>query len=118
MNKFIKASIYTISSLLLLTFVLTLFNYIGILSGILFIIFKILVDIFSISIGGYIIGINTNSKGWKCGLEYSGIILLVLSIINIILKTKLSISLIIFYILIIIITTLSSMFGIYKKIDK
>lgn len=118
MKKFIKPLLYSLGILFIFTFIITLLNYIGIISGLPLKIIKVIIPLISYFIPGFMIGKNSEKKGWLSGLEIGLIITIILLIINILLKTKISIILIIYYIVLIIICTLGSILGINKKNDK
>lgn len=115
MKKFIKPLLYSFGILLVLTFIITLLNYIGIISGLPLKIIKIIIPIISYFIPGFMIGKNSDKKGWLSGIEIGLIITSILLIINVLFKTETSIMLILFYIGLIIISILGSMLGINKK---
>ena len=115
MKKFIKPLLYSFGILFVLTFVITLLNYIGLISGLPLKIIKIIIPIISYFIPGFMIGKNSDKKGWLSGIEIGLIITSILLIINVLFKTETSIMLILFYIGLIIISILGSMLGINKK---
>ena len=115
MKKFIKPLLYSFGILFVLTFVITLLNYIGLISGLPLKIIKIIIPIVSYFIPGFMIGKNSDKKGWLSGIEIGLIITIILLIINVLFKTETSIYLILFYIGLIIISILGSMLGINKK---
>ena len=64
---------------------------------------------------GYFIGINIKDKGYLKGLIAGSIFILILFLISIIITRNIKIYTLLYYIIIIICTTLSTMIGINKK---
>lgn len=122
--KFIKNSLFSIIfiiiSLIVLTFILTLFSYFNIFNDKTVSIFKIIIPIISLLIGGYYIGKNSNEKGWLEGLKLSIVFIILLIIFNLIFfKQGINIKNILYYIIMTISTIFGSMIGIsMKKNDK
>ena len=122
--KFIKNSLFSILfiiiSLIILTFLLTLFSYFNIINDKTVSIFKIIIPIISLLIGGYNIGKNSNKKGWLEGLKLSIIFIILLIIFNLIFfKQGINIKNILYYMIMTISTIFGSMIGIsMKKNDK
>lgn len=122
--KFIKNSLisilFIIISLIVLTFILTLFSYFNIFNDKTVSIFKIIIPIISLLIGGYYIGKNSNEKGWLEGLKLSIVFIILLIIFNLIFfKQGINIKNILYYIIMTISTIFGSMIGIsMKKNDK
>ena len=56
--------LYIVLCLLILTFILTLFSYFNIISDKVVSIFKIIIPIISLFIGGFFIGKKSLRKGW------------------------------------------------------
>ena len=114
--KYLKSLLYTIISILIFTIIITTLNYFNLISGKLLNILQILSMIISVIIGGYYLGKTSSSKGYIQGLKIGLIILTILIPLNLfILKTPFKISIIIFYIIILISSILGSILGINKK---
>lgn len=108
--------IYIISSILILTFIITIFNYFNIINNKTISIFKILIPIISLFIGGYYIGKKSNKKGYLEGLKLGIIFSLFIIIFNfLVLSNSFKLKYLLFYIIIIISSILGSMIGINKK---
>ena len=84
MKKTGVALIYIISILLILTLITTLFNYFNIMSDKTISIFKIIIPIISLFIGGIYLGLNTKLKGFCNGLKLGLIFIGILIVLNII----------------------------------
>ena len=101
--------------ILLLTLMTTTLSYFEIIKGNTTALFKILIPIISIFIGGVITGKKSTQKGWLEGIKQGLIIILLMFIISLILKNKFEFKNTIYYIILIISTTRGSMIGINFK---
>ncbi len=101
--------------ILLLTLMTTTLSYFEIIKGNTTALFKILIPIISIFIGGIITGKKSTQKGWLEGIKQGLIIILLMFIISLILKNKFEFKNTIYYIILITSTTLGSMIGINFK---
>ena len=113
--KYIKSLIIFLSSIVIIPMFLTIFYLFNLsTSRIIVIILGAILMLFV----GFITGKNSNSKGYLNGLLISVISILILVIISLILKVKLNINSLIYYIVLVVSTTLGSMIGINKKSKK
>ena len=115
LKKYVKLSITWFGFLLLYLFLLTILNYTQMLklSSIIklnFVFISIVTFVF-----GILNGKNTEKKGYLEGLKLGSIISLSLFLLNLIFIRKFSLSIFIYYIVIIISTTFGSMLGINLK---
>lgn len=115
MKKYIKSLIFSLSTILLSLFITTILNYFNIINKSIFNIISIIFVIISLFICGYIIGKNSNSKGWLNGLKGGSAITLIFLIISLIFKSSVNFKMIIYYIAILAISTIGGMIGINKK---
>ena len=115
MKKFIKPLLYSIGILLVLSFVITLLNYIGIITGVPLKIVKIIIPIISYFILGFMIGKKSDKMGWLNGLESGLILTLMLLLINFLFKNDINLLFILFYLALNLVSTLGSMLGINRK---
>jgi len=107
---------YIISSILVITFVITLFNYFNIISDKIISIFNILIPIISLFIGGFYMGKHSNKKGYIEGLKLGLIFSLFLLIFNFLgLNNSFKLKYLLFYLIIIISSIFGSMIGISKR---
>lgn len=120
MKKIGKALLYSIGTILILTFVVTLLNYVNIFSYKIVVIFKIIIPILSIFIGGLVMGKKSTNKGWLEGIKYGIIFIVILCIMNyLILRTGFKIQDLIYYLIITLASSFGSIIGInYKKEKK
>ena len=111
--------IYIISSLLILTFIITFLNYFNIISDKVISIFKILIPIISLFIGGFYIGKNSNSKGYLEGLKLGFIFSLILIIFNYLaFNYSFKLKYLLFYLILMTSSILGSMIGINQRKKK
>lgn len=108
--------LYIVVSLLILTFILTLFSYFNIIGDKTVSIFKIIIPIISLFIGGFFIGKKSLRKGWLEGLKLSLIFLVFLVIFEYLaLNQSFDIKNILYYLILSISSIFGSMIGISKK---
>lgn len=111
-----KCLLYMISILLISTIIITLLNYFNVFGSNLVTIFKIIIALISIFVGGFIVGKNSKEKGWLEGLKFGFIIIAILFFINwIFLKQEWNIKNLIYYLILIVSSIFGSMIGINKK---
>lgn len=114
-KKYAKISLIWFVFLLLYLVILTLLNYFQVIkfnsiSKINFVVTAIIVLIL-----GILNGRNAQKKGYLEGLKLGGIIILILFLLNIILFRKFSLNTLIYYAIILVSSTISSMIGINLK---
>ena len=114
MFKYLKSLIYTSGILIGSCIIITILNYFNIVSGNLLKIIELLIPIISIFIGSYILGKNSNNKGYIEGLKYGSIWIILFLIINIIFNNFTYLSLV-YYLLLLVISILASIIGINKR---
>jgi len=115
LKKLLKGFLFTIISFLILTFIFTMLNYFNLISGKIMTISKIIIPLFSLALGGYIMGKGSEKNGWIEGLKLDLIMVLLILIGNLIFGPSLIIKDFIFYTLLIISSMLGGMFGINRK---
>ena len=96
-------------------FILTLLNYFNIISYHTLNILKYIFLFILLIYYSYKIGLGSNSKGYLEGIKFSSIIITILIILNIIFIRNFNFKSIIYYLLILVITTSSSILGINKN---
>ena len=113
-----KSFIYMISILFISIILVTILNYFNILGTKLVTMFKIIIALVSIFVGGFIVGKNSKEKGWLEGIKLGLIILFILIIINyLILKQTFEIRNLIYYLILVSSCIFGSMIGISKSIE-
>lgn len=113
--KYIKSLIIFLSSLIIIPAFLTIFNLFKFNTSRITI---IIIGALLMLIVGFITGKNSNSKGYLKGLLISVISITILVILSLIFRFKLNINSLIYYVVLVISTTLGSMIGINKKSKK
>lgn len=102
--------------IILSIFLITIFNYFNIISGIVLKVFLAIIPIISTFIGGILIGKKATQKGWLEGLKLALIFLVILVIFNYLaLSHWINLKNLIYYLIIIFSTIFGSMIGINKK---
>lgn len=97
--------------------ILTIFNYYDIVTSKLFKIIKVLIPSLALFIGGYKVGNSANKKGYIEGIKLSLIIIVILFMFSYLgFNVTFNVSLILYYIILIISSMLGAMVGINKKI--
>lgn len=114
MINYLKSMVYTLSIILISTIILTIFNYFNLLNGIPLKIIMLLIPIVGIFIGSFLIGKTSNKKGYIEGLKYGSIWITLLLIINLIIK-NFTITSIIYYVILFLISIGAGIMGINKK---
>ena len=105
---------YFFTILLISTLIQTILYYFNILNTNIISIIKLLIPIISISIASYKLGTKSKQKGYLEGIKIGITIIGIFTIITL-LTDKLSIKSLIYYLILIISSILSSMIGINKK---
>lgn len=105
-------------SILIITFLVTILNYFGILSKNIVSIFKIIIPMVSLFIGGFAMGRKSYKKGWLEGILLSIIFIIILILFNTLgLGNKIELRNLLYYLIMIISCMFGSMLGINKKIE-
>ena len=103
-------------TIIVLSIIITFFNYFNIISDNIISIFKILIPIISLFIGGIQIGKRSKNKGWLEGLKLGLIFSMFLLIFNFLaFSNSFKLKYLLFYLIIIISSIFGSMIGINRK---
>ena len=113
--KYIKSLIIFLSSLIIIPAFLTIFNLLKINTSRILI---IIIGSILMLIVGFITGKSSNSKGYLNGLIVSVISIIILLLLSLIFGFKLNINSLIYYVVLVVSTTLGSMIGINIKSKK
>lgn len=114
MLNYLKSSLYTIGVMIICTIIITLLNYFNIINGTLLNIIHYIIPIISVMVGSFMLGRSSSKKGYVEGLKYAGIWSIIFLVINIFTK-GLDWSSIIFFILLVFLSMLSSILGINRR---
>jgi putative membrane protein (TIGR04086 family) len=116
-KNYLIAIEYFLLVVVIFAIVLTIFNYYDIVTNKLFKVIKVLIPSFALFIGGYKVGNSTNKKGYIEGIKLSLIVIVLLFMFSYLgFNASFNISLILYYIILIISSMLGAMIGINKKI--
>lgn len=115
LKKYGKRLIFTITSIIIFLFLLTLLYYFNIIGPNLNKVLKIVIILLNIFISSFILGKNTISKGYLEGIKFALIIIPIFIFISLITHSKLELKVILYYIIILITSILGSMIGINRK---
>lgn len=116
LKKYGKALLVSISILFILTFVMTLLNYINLIKYNTLSIFKIAIFFLTVLGGALYIGKNSSRKGWFEGIKFGLIFLIILVLFNYLgFNIKFEFKNLLYYIIVIISSILGSMIGINLK---
>ena len=106
-------TLYTVTFFIILSVILTTFNYFNLINYQTLAIFKIIIPILSLFFAGFKMGKNAPKNGWLEGIKISLIIILLLSVFAIITHVF-KIKILTFF----VILMLSSIFGSIVRINK
>ena len=114
--KYLKSFMYILISLLLLSILIGTLSYFDVLRNSSIKIFELIAIIISMLIGGIYLGKNSNKKGYLEGIKIGLAMIVILFIFGYLSFGKeVSISTLIFYVIILVSSVLGSIFGINKK---
>ncbi len=114
-KKYLLRLAYTFLALFLSLLFITTLYYFNLINENIYKVFKIVILIVNIFISGYILGKNAKSKGYLEGLKLSIMLIPFFLIGTLLLKEPLKLTIIIYYLIITMTATLSSMIGILRK---
>lgn len=110
------AFIYILSSMLILTFIVTLLSFANVMNDKVTSIFKIAIPIIGLLIGGFYMGKRARKSGYLEGLKLGGIFSLCLLIFNFLaFNSSFKVKYLLFYLILIATSVLGSMIGINRK---
>lgn len=112
----IKPLLSILITILVLTLIITTFNYFNLIGSKIVSILKIIIPILAFMIGGYIIGKRSLSKGWLAGLKLGLMFLIILILFNILgLNHKFKFFDLIYYLILLGSSMFGSMIGINRR---
>ncbi len=115
-KKYLKSTLITIGLMLVFCFFLNIFNYFEILPLNVYKIILVIFTIFSVFVGGFILGKSSLEKGYLEGLKFGILLVFIFFIISFLAFDKgFDYKSIIYYIILVISSCTSSMIGINKK---
>ncbi len=112
------STLYMIITILVMTFIITIFNYFGLFSKNIVSIFKIIIPMLALFIGGFSIGKKSNKKGWLEGLILSIVFIIILLIFNFLaFNNTIEFKNLLYYFIMMVSCIFGSMLGINKNIE-
>lgn len=117
LKKLGKSLLYSLISFFFLTFILTLFNYVGFIKFKAVSIIEIIILFLSIFIGSFIMGKSSNKKGWLEGIKFALIIIAIIFLFNFLGFDSFKVQNLLYYVIIMSSSILGSMIGINLKRD-
>lgn len=96
------------------TLVITIFNYFNILGSNIISIMRLILPVIAMFISSYKLGKVSDKKGYLEGLKFGGIVILIFTIL-VILLDKLELRSLIYYLILLLTSVMSSMIGINRK---
>ena len=114
MTNYLKSILYSIIFILGGLLIITILNYFNILNGNTLSIVRSIIPLIGIFIGSFRLGKVSSKKGYIEGLKYSAFWLLIFILFNIILS-NFSVTSIIYYIILILVSVIGSILGINRK---
>lgn len=115
--KYLKSILIFIICIFLLNIIISIFNYFDIFNENIIKILKIITILISSLLSGLYLGFNSNKKGYLEGLKLSLIVLIIFTIFNLV-TCNFHIVTLIYYLIIIILITISTILGINIKKSK
>lgn len=111
-----KSLLISILIILILTFIVTFFNYIGLFGLGFVLVTSYIIPFIALFIGSFLIGIKSNNKGWLEGIKFGLILNIIFFIFNYLaFSAGFSLNNIIFYLIVLVSSILGSMVGISMK---
>lgn len=112
----LKSLLTSFLAIIILTFVITIFNYINVFSLKVVNIFSYIIPFISFLIGGILLGIKSINKGWLEGIKLGSICILILFIFNfLVFNQGYTVNNLIYYLIVFTSSILGSMIGINIK---
>ena len=110
-KNLLKSFIYFIGIILISTIILTIIDYFSLFNTS---ILKLIIPIISIFISSFILGKKTTKLGYLSGIKL-GLLIIIIFIILVLLLDKFTIKSLIYYLILLLTSTLGSMLGNIKK---
>lgn len=114
LKRFLICLLVSIGLIFGLTFMMTLFNYFDLISSKVMNVFKLIIPLVSLMVGGFLLGKRAVKNGWLEGFKLSLVIIILILISNLVMD-GFDFRDIIFYCLLLISSVLGSILGINKK---
>ena len=114
--NYLKNIGYTLLIIITSCIIITILNYFNILNGNILNIISIIVILLSLFVGGFFTGRTANKKGYLEGIKIGGIMIVIVLLLNLLVfKNKFSLINILYYLSLLLMSTIGSMLGIQKR---
>lgn len=111
--------IFSVGLILILTFILTIFNYINFINNGVFTFFEVFNLVVSVFIGGFLVGKKALKKGWLEGIKFGLVFCFLMFLINYLgFDMNVSFKFIMFNIIILVVAMFGGMVGISFRKEK
>lgn len=118
-KKYLSSLGITLGLILTFSFFLNIFSYFDLLNSNIYKIILILTSAISILVGSFILGKKSDNKGYLEGIKFGLITIILFFIISFLaFSQKLTISSFIYYLILVITSSIGSMFGINKRTNQ
>ena len=114
-KKYLVSIVITLLAAIVLSFFINILNYFDILNNSFYKALLIIFSIISVFAGSYFLGNNSNNKGYLNGIIFGIVIILVFILLSFIFTNTLSASSIIYYLILIINSSIAGVIGINKS---
>ena len=115
LKKYLSRLFYTFLYLLAAMLFITTLYYFNLMNESVYKVFKIIILIISMFVSGFILGRKTKSKGYLEGIKFSLMMILIFLVSTVLLSEPLKLTIIIYYLIILMSTTFGSMIGVSLK---
>ena len=115
LKKYLSRLFYTFLYLLGAMLFITTLYYFNLMNESVYKVFKIIILIISMFVSGFILGRKAKSKGYLEGIKFSLMMILIFLVSTVLLSEPLKLTIIIYYLIILMSTTFGSMIGVSLK---
>ena len=115
LKKYLSRLFYTFLYLLGAMLFITTLYYFNLMNESVYKVFKIIILIISMFVSGFILGRKAKSKGYLEGIKFSLMMILIFLVSTVLLGEPLKLTIIIYYLIILMSTTFGSMLGMSLK---
>lgn len=115
LKKYGLRILYTFLTIIILLTITTGLYYFNLINNNTYKILKIVIVIISILINSFILGKNTINKGYLEGIKFGLMIITIFFILTLVTSNSLKVSILLYYLILLITAIFGSMFGISKK---
>lgn len=115
-KKYLFSMVITLGLILAFAFFINIFNYFDILSGNFYKVILVILSSLSIATGSFLLGKKALNKGYLEGIKFGVFMVLIFFVISFLaFDNGITVSSLIYYLILVIASSVGSMFGINKK---